>query len=367
MKIEKKFSDFIRKEMKNNEISKTRLATINFYLGNKEKATELFESITNYMLSSRFDVQGLKEEDKKNTMLLINIGKGQLIKGIQFNLARRERSKALKFFEWASENCLIPEDVFNEWSSISQFDEIAVGYLWRSYALLMIGRYSEAYDLLKQVPFYFNKYKLTGCEVWQVYEPSLFKALLPLCEYKLNPVPENWEKARRGLDDFINSFSDPKFKLEALLYYYHLREMFPDVYADSSDRLAKAAMKQRHSPVADMSPEDIERKGAVVVYDPTGYLEIFGTPKDLVLFVQKVSEAGEYPLLSRLLDYYNVENSPGMDPVVLEDECVRLLERVDDVWLREKVEPLLDVAREVQREEGENIILYLDPDITLKE
>lgn len=51
----------------------------------------------------------------------------------------------------------------------------------------------------------------------------------------------------------------------------------------------------------------------------------------------------------------------------LEKECVRLLEQKDDDWLREKTELLLDVAREAQRDEGENIVLCLDLDIPMKE
>ena len=216
------------------------------------------------------------------------------------------------------------------------------------------------------VPVYFNKYKLSGCDVWQVYEPNLVKALLPLCEYKLNPSTDNREKARKGLEDYIDSFSDPEFKLEALFYYYHLKEMFPEAYADGSSGTAKPAVKPEPVLAAGLTPEDIGRRGAVVVYDPTGYLNVFGTPKELVQYVQTVGKLGGFPLLSRLLDYNNVENTPGMDPVELEKECVRLLGQTDDRWLREKTEPLLDVAREAQEEEGENIVLYLDPDIQMK-
>ena len=302
---------------------------------------------------------------KNNVKVKIGIGADLLKSGIEFNLARWYPDRAKQFFIWAAENCIIPKDTFDEWTKISQFDEIAVGYLWRGYALLMLGNYSEACELLMQVPIYFNKFKLTGCEVWQVYEPNLVKALLPLCKYKLNHAPENMEKARKGLEDYIKSFREPKFKLEALLYYYHLREMFPDVYADGGGGRTTAAMTPEPSPVAGLSPEEVEGKGAVVVYDPTGYLEIFGTPKELVQFVQKVGKLSDYRLLSNLLDYYNMENTPGMGPVELEKECVRLLEQTDDEWLREKTESLLDVARESQQEGGENIVLYLDPDIRL--
>ncbi len=130
----------------------------------------------------------------------------------------------------------LPRIVINQMKMF--FDDIAVVYLWRGYSLLTLGRYEEACDLLNEVVPYFNKYKKKGGEVWRKVEYALPKALFPLCEYKLEPTQENLQKAKAGVEEYIKSLHDNKDKLEGYLYYFHLKETFPDVY--TSDKAPTA-------------------------------------------------------------------------------------------------------------------------------
>ena len=364
---DKKFFNYIKKEMNSKEIKKSKLATIYKYLGDKEKALKLLESITNYeMPETRYNVIGITEEDKKDTHFLNNLGQNQIVRGIQFNLAHKYPENARQFFVWAAENCFIPESAFKEWTGIKQFDLIAVGYLWRGYALLMLGRYEEALELLKQVPLYFNKDKLRGGEVWQIYEPKLVKALLPLCEYELDSSEENRMKARKGLEDYIGLFREPKFKLEGYLYYYHLKEMFPDVYSEKLPEIKPINETARPmvEPVGKfVEPERVDIKGTVFVSDSDrNNLWPFGTVNDLLRYVERVKSLGDYPLLSSLMDVYGVEETAGFEPGPLIEECEKLLSISDDSWLRDLTESILKVAEKALHE-GLGVILYLEPDV----
>lgn len=363
MANDKKFMDYIKKEMKSKDLNKVRLAIIDKYLGNTENSIQILRSITSFEMSDEVKITGVAQKD---TGIIIEIGQDLLKTGIELNLARWRNDDARQFFVWAAEKCAIPENTFKEWSDIEQFDLIAVGYLWRGYALLILGKYDEAFELLRQVPVYFNKEKLTGSEVWQIYEPNLVKALLPLCEYKLNPIEENRERARKGLEEFIRGLKEPKFKLEGFLYYYHLKEMFPEIYSEKPPALKP--VKEAVNPVfepssagAKLKPSNI--KGTVFVSDSDRcHIWAFGTVDDLLRYTDMVKNLGCYPLLSSLMDVYEVEVNAGLEPRPLLEECERLLSVTNDFWIINHTKSIQKIAEKALSEDL-GVILYLEPDI----
>lgn len=366
MQIDTKFVDYVKKEMKSKNVDPTSLGVIYKYLGDEGKALEAFKSLTTYEMPSSVNIIGLTEEAKNDTNFLIGIGKDELRMAIENDLALRNRDRSRQFLIWAAEYCFIPESTLKEWTSIKQFDLIAVGYLWRGYALLMLGKYEEACGLLRQVPVWFNKEKMTGGDVWQIYEPKLVKALLPLCEYKLNPTKDNRMRARLGLEEYIGLFKEPKFKLEGYLYYYHLREMFPEIYSEMSSEINP--IKKTVRPVVEPTEKMVELnhadiKGTVFISDSDrNNLWPFGTIDELLQYVEKVKNIGGYPLLSSLMDVYGVEETAGLGPEPLIEECEKLSSSSEDHFLREHTKSILKVAKKAFGEDL-GVILYLEPDV----
>ena len=164
-----------------------KLAVIYTYFDTEVKAKKMIQHLIAFgyqVYTSRFAT--LSEEGKKNNNLLVQQGKWQLREGLCFPLAHTDPQKATQLFEWAAENCLMPDEYIAGAIKYENYNHIAIGHLWRGYALLNLGNYDEAYDLLTQVVPYFNKYKKSGGEVWQKVEYALPKALIPLCEYKFS-------------------------------------------------------------------------------------------------------------------------------------------------------------------------------------
>ena len=341
-----------------------RLGIIYKFHGDEEKARKMFGYFpTFHVHSSR--LERMSEEDKTKTSRLLSKGIYQLRKGIYFNLAHENPQKATQLFEWAAENCLLPDEYIAGAIKYENYDHIAVGHLWRGYALLNLGRYEEAHELLTQVVPYLNKYKKLGIEMWRKIEYALPKALVPLCGYKLDPAPEKLQEAQSGIEDYIKSLRENKDKLEGYLYYFHLKEAFPDVYSvkkapelpvDTSLKINKPTKKM------EMPPDEYDTKGSVIVFDmKSGALEVFGTNNEFEEYVDKIKIFGDYPVLSSLMELYVTEGQQEPEPLI--EECEKLLLRVDiDAALKEKTEFILAVARDAKAEDS-TVMLYFDPEV----
>ncbi|KCZ72322.1 hypothetical protein ANME2D_01728 [Candidatus Methanoperedens nitroreducens] len=382
-----KFSDFIKNELKycekylhdkdaydkfpekiENGILDCyeKLATIYAYSGDKKKSTKMFHHLTIFgyrLYTSRFAT--LSEEGKKKPRLLIQQGMWQLREGIAFNLSKTDPQKARQLFEWAAESCLLSEDFIAAAIKYGNFDDIAAGHLWRGYALLNLSKYEEAHELLTQVILYLNKYKKSGVEMWRKVEYALPKALVPLCEYKLNPTQENLPKAKAGIEEYIKSLRANKDKLEGYLYYFHLKETFADVYtAEKAPELAKVPSKiKKPAKKLEFPPTEYDTKGSVMIFDRegSGSLEAFGTQNEFEAYVEKVKTLGNFPVLSSLMELYATEGLQEPEPLI--EECERLLSRPNvEPEMKEKTKLILTVAKDAL-EAGSTVMLYFDPEV----
>jgi hypothetical protein len=342
-----------------------KLAIIYTYFDIEVKAKKMIKHLLTFgyqVYTSRFAT--LSEEGKKNNNLLVQQGKWQLREGLCFNLAHENPQKATQLFEWAAENCLLPDEYITGAIKYENYDHIAVGHLWRGYALLNLGRYEEARELLAQVVPYLNKYKKLGIEMWRKIEYALPKALVPLCEYKLDPTQENLQEAQSGIEDYIKSLRDNKDKLEGYLYYFHLKEYFADVYsAEVAEKpTAKSTKVKKTAKKLDLPAGEADTQGAVMVFDiKGGYLDEFGTQNELEEYVEKVGKLGDYPVLSSLMELYAMEEQQEPEPLI--EECERLLASSSaDAVLKKKTGILLNAAKDAQEEES-TLMLYFDPEV----
>lgn len=348
-----------------------KLAVIYKYINYEEKSSKMFRHLTTFgagVSTSKLDVKGLSEEDKKNTSLLCDIGGEQLKKGVCFNLAKINPQKARRLFEWAAENCYLSEESIAYEIRTEYFNNIAVGHLWRGYALLNLGRYEEAYELLIQVIPYFNKWKKSGGEVWQKVEYALSRALVPLCEYKLEPTQENLQKTKTGIEEYIKSLRENRDKLEGYLYYFHLKEYFADVYtAEKAPEQTKAPAKIKKAAKnkkLNLPPGEYDTTGTVTIVNmnPDSLDEEFGTQNELEDYVEKVRNLGDFPVLSSLMELYALENE--QDPMPLVEECKRLLSRPDvETDTKEKTKSILKVAKDAQKAGYAIMLHYFEPEV----
>lgn len=304
----------------------------------------------------------IEEEDRKKTKLLIQTGELQLREGVYYTLAKTDPQKATQLFEWAAENCYQSDEDIAAGIKYRLYDEIAVGHLWRGYALLNIGKYEEAYELLTQVIPYLNKYKKTG-EMWRKVEYALPKALVPLCEFKIESTQENLQKAKAGIEDYIKSLRENKDKLEGYLYYFHLKETFADVYtAEKAPETAPSKVKIP-SKKLELPPTEYETKGSVMIFDRegSGSLEVFGTQNEFEAYVETVKKLDKFPVLSGLMELYATESLQEPEPLI--EECEKLLSRPDiEPDVKEKTKLILEVARDAL-EAGSTVMLYFDPEV----
>jgi len=132
--------------------------------------------------------------------------------------------------------------------------DLAVSFLWKGYVLLNLGQYKEAYNyLLRVVPIFQNVTKAGG-QIWHPVEYALTKALVPLCEFKLNPSKDVLKKAQKGIEDYIKSLSDNKFKLDGYVYYFHLKKQFANVYTANPKTFIAPVSAQKNPEVLKSSP-----------------------------------------------------------------------------------------------------------------
>lgn len=349
------------KEVKSEQVQcYEKLAIAYMYQKNTEKSNKMFFYLTSFhQYPTRY--AGLSEEGKKDPELLVGVGGWQLKKGVYYSLAKTDPQKANQLFEWAAENCFLPDEYIAGAIKYENYDHIAVGHLWRGYALLNLGKYEEAHELLIQVVPYLNRYKKLGIEMWRKVEYALPKALVPLCEYKLDPTQENLQKAQAGIEDYIKSLRNNKHKLEGYLYYFHLKEYFADVYnAEKAPKQTKAPSPVKPSKKIELPPGEHDSAGSVIVFDMgSGSLEVFGTQNELEEYVKKVGSLGDYPVLSGLMELYVTDGQQEPEPLI--EECERLLSDSDSD-IKEKTGYVLNVAQDAKNEES-TVMLYFDPEV----
>lgn len=364
MSNNKKFVEFLKREIQTRYPPDEYTATAYKYLSDEEKAKQTFQHATTYgfrLSSSRFG--GLSKESQTDTKALIETGQLQLREGIYYTLAKTDPQKASQLFEWAAENCQLSDESVAYEIRTEYFNNIAVGHLWRGYALLNLGEYEEAYELLKQVIPYFNKWKKSGGEVWQKVEYALPKALVPLCEYKLEPTQENLQKAKAGIEEYIKSLQENRDKLEGYLYYFHLKETFADVYTSEKASAVAPLKPKKPAKKLELPSSEYDTKGSVIVFDRegSGSLEVFGTQNEFEAYIEKVKSLGDFPVLSSLMELYATEGLQEPEPLI--EECERLLSRADvEPEMKEKTKLILAVAKDA-KEADSTVMLYFDPEV----
>jgi len=304
-----------------------------------------------------------KRKEEKDPQ--VDEGESQLERGIYLNLEGKDPQEADRLFEQTAENCRLTEDYIDGNIIYHNYDDIALGYLYRGYALLNLGRYAEAYgDLTKVVP-YLDMMKKSGGEMWRTREYALSKALVQLCEYKLDHSQENLQKAKQGIEKYIKSLRKKGDKEIGQHYYDHLQKKFADVYSaevapekgEGVPKIEKPAVK------VELPPGEYGEEGSVIIFDRegSGSLEVFGSNNEFEAYVEKVKTLGNFPVLSNLMELYATEGLQEPEPLI--EECERLLSRIDvEPEMKEKASLILIVARDA-KEADSTVMLYFDPEV----
>ncbi|NPE30581.1 hypothetical protein HNV12_22030 [Methanococcoides sp. SA1] len=302
-------------------------------------------------------LEGISNKDDIN--LVFSHGEYVLKKGIFFDLSNSDSSTADRMFFFASDNFIVPKDDIDFWIKHGLYDHIAYGHLWRSYSLIRLSRYEEALELLVQVVPYLDRYRKTGVEMWRVVEYAMTKALIPLCEYKLNPTEENLASAKKGLETFIKGPKKKWDKLEGYLYYFHLKEKFADVYeAESVPADAKPAGAKPLPETKVEFPIDDEEPGIINITTlEGGYEDDLGSNAEVEDYCAEVVKLDDFLNLALLMETYVMDSYLEPEPIVV--ECKRLLAMDDiDEGIRKMTEVVLEAAEDA-KETGHDLYFYL--------
>ncbi|WP_321429451.1 hypothetical protein [uncultured Methanolobus sp.] len=335
------------------------LGTIYRCIGNKQRSSWVFKYLTTFSVPSSSS-EGISNKNDIN--LVFSCGEYALRKGLFFDLSNSDQKTADRMFLFASEDFVVPKDDVDFWIKHGLYDHIAYGHLWRSYSLIRLNRYQEALELLVQVVPYLDKYKKTGVEMWRTVEYALTKALIPLCEYKLNPTEEHLANTKKGIEDFIKSLRDRRDKLEGYLYYFHLKEKFADVYeAKNVPADAKPAVKKPVEEKEIEFPANDEEPGTIMITTLDRYEDFLGSNSEVERYCADVSKLGDFPNLALLMETYVTESYLDAEPLI--EECKRLLamEGIKD-RIREMTEIVLETAEDA-KETGTNVYFYFAEDI----
>lgn len=316
------------------------------YNADREKSTWYFNYFTTFNVPDSKN-SGINEEERNNIHRIHGFSGYIFQKAIYFNLSDTDPETANKLFGWAAENFVVPQKDFDFWMKHGMYDFIAVAHLWRGYSLLCLGEYKEAHELLVQVAPYLDRYKKTGVEMWRTVEYALTKAVVPLCEYKLEPSAENLGRAKNGIEEFIKRLKENRDMLEAYLYYFHLKEKFADIYNADSPVCTSARPVKKKAKAKQLikAPEEDEEKPGIITVTTFegGYEESLGTNQELEKYCAEIEEMEDFPLLASVMEIYVMDSS--IDPEFLEDECRRLLTRKDiEKWMRDMTLVLLEAA-----------------------
>ena len=324
------------------------LVRIYFLISDYESVKKMVFLLSHYgycIKKDRWDVQGLREEDKNNPEILAMIGSSEVENAVLLSLGQINPARMHQLFQWAIENCTLPHDYLTDKIEAGYHNFVAVPHLWRSYALISLGKYSEALPFLTQVEPLFKEWKRTGGEIYEKVEFALPKALIPLCEFKLKPTRQNLINAQNGIEEYIKSLRVPKDKLDGYLYYFHLKDQFADVYsADPKDYPEQVPGPVKES-VKEIPASESAEPQNVWIWDIVSATsgEEFGTDEELKNYVQNIKLQGEFPVLSNLYDIYLQWDE--VDATELAEETGRLLKMKDlDPEIRKKTEIIREIA-----------------------
>ncbi len=325
-----KFISYLKGELESPKTDEEKRAVIYKYLNEEGEAQRLFRRLVpmGYRLySSRYGDQG--EKDKDNPSALVETGDVQISTAI-WNFFGGDPERAHQLFMWAAENTDLPPDYVRGMIGVKGYQEVAVGYLWHGYALVCLGRYGEALPLLTQVIPLFVQTRKMGVEVWQKVEYALPKALVPLCEFKLDPTADRLKAAQEGIETYLKSLKMYRDRLSGLLYYFHLKKQFADVYeADPASFIPPSGREAKQPIAAPVTGREKDPEGMIVLVltqlDPPKVWTMgsFGCYAAFEAFTAYVSSLGGYPALEALMDTYTLEEQQEAAPFI--EECERLL------------------------------------------
>ena len=226
---------------------------------------------------------------------------------------------------------------------ILKYDENALlgrMYLLHGYALTALGRNAEALPFLREViPQFMIAKKMKENIDMYPYEMVLPFALIPLCEYMLDPTKEKRIAAWNGREDCMKRLNNRQIseesKLEGYLYYFHLEEAFPGVYIEpEKKKRSPRKKKDEKKPVPEVLTEipdypestrlDVTGEGGVIVQDMDEMVWNFVMRvHPFERFIEKIQSLGGYPVLAE--GYVNYTVGSGMDPDRVIGECNRIL------------------------------------------
>ncbi len=314
-----------------------KLGSIYLYSGETDLAGRMFSNLSLFgtaIKKSRFDIKGFIEEDKAKPDFLVMIAKGEIENAIYLFLAEKNPDQVHRLVTWAVENSDLSPDYVRGMIGVKGYQEVAVGYLWHGYALICLGRYGEALPLLTQVIPLFVQTRKMGVEVWQKIEYALPKALVPLCEFWLDPTVEHLQAAQEGIETYLKSLKMYRDRLSGLLYYFHLKKQFADIYEINPASFIPPGGREIKQP----APEPIigrekDPEGEIVLTlirpdPPTLWaMEWLGQYAAFEAFTTYVRSLGGYPALEALMDTYTLEERQEAAPIL--EDCERFLRQQD--------------------------------------
>jgi tetratricopeptide (TPR) repeat protein len=314
-----------------------KLGSIYLYSGETDLAGQMFSNLSLFgtaIKKSRFDIKGFKEEYKSDLCLLMMEAEGEVNNAIYLFLAEKNPDQAHRLVTWAVENSDLSPDYVRGRLGVQDYSEVAVGYLWHGYALICLGRYGEALPLLREVTPLFVQERKSGIEVWQKVEYALPKALVPLCEFKLDPTADRLKAAQEGIETYLKSLKMYRDRLSGLLYYFHLKKQFADIYEINPASFIPPGGREIKQP----APEPIigrekDPEGEIVLTlirpdPPTLWaMEWLGQYAAFEAFTTYVRSLGGYPALEALMDTYTLEERQEAAPIL--EDCERFLRQQD--------------------------------------
>lgn len=324
--ITKFFSEYLEEQLANPLTDD--LDKISIYLARDdiERAKEHAHIVLDVGSRIRSSRWGGDAPDTSNLpTMLIYKGHLQIIHAIYLMLVQSDPQKVQQLFEWAAEDCTLQSTYIDGRINIGCHNEVAVPHLWHGYALVGLERYQEALTYLIQVEPIFADYKKSGGEIYQKIEYNLPKALIPLCEFKLNPTRQNLINAQNGIEEYIKSLREPRYKLWGSLYYFHLKDQFVNVYSANPKDYSDEAAAPVKEPVRKTSALKSGEPQNVWMWDVVSATsgEEFGTDNELMMYAEYVKNRGGFPVLSSLMDFYLMWDE--FDARELADEAGRLL------------------------------------------
>lgn len=259
-----------------------------------------------------------------------SVGKVSLNTSIRLSLAGKFPEMAGKLLESVVSRCDISVESNTLLNGRYSLDKKAYAGLWKGYALVCLKRYEEACHHLHSVVPIYRALKVNSChdgDVNAVIEYALSKALVPLCAFMRNPVKQNLINAQTGLEEFPASIYDNFLRMRAYTYYYHIRDLFHDVYnRDPSDlpTIIPGIIEPPPKPYLVRLAKENNFSGSIYIRDPEILLrkEYLCNNRDFRKFINYVSSLKDYPAVTSLIDIYTTGQCMDANPVA--SDCERL-------------------------------------------